>query len=366
MLSLLEVALKLLKKIEDAGFQAYLVGGFVRDYLLGKESRDIDVCTTATPMELCSILEDACIPHENYGSVTVFTKHVRFEITTMRKELGYTKHRRPTEVVYITDLLEDLKRRDFTINTFCMNQTGEVLDLLHAKDDLNQGIIRTVKDSYESFTEDSLRMLRAVRFAVTLSFRLDDAVKEAILQKGYLLRELSYQRKKEELEKIFLCPNAQEGVSLLLSLRLDEDLDLPNLSQLSYFGDLMGIWTLLDVDQVYPFSRNERELMRHIRQVLDLDVLDPVVLYRYGLYVCSIAGDIQHVDKIQITKKHHDLPIHSRKEIALSPSDICASFAISPGPILKEMISFLEEAILRGEVENTKVALTAYLQKKTW
>ncbi|MBO5120050.1 MAG: CCA tRNA nucleotidyltransferase, partial [Bacilli bacterium] len=177
---MLEVALKLLEEITSRGFKAYIVGGFVRDYILGINSNDIDITTSATPKDIKEIFDDSCLPSEDYGSVTVIMKGIRFEITTFRKEIGYIDNRRPAEIKYIDDLYEDLLRRDFTINTICMDQNGEIVDLLNGREDLEMGIIRTVGVSKERFEEDVLRILRAVRFATILDFKLDNEVIEAI------------------------------------------------------------------------------------------------------------------------------------------------------------------------------------------
>src|SRR5699024_1827137 len=111
---MLESALKLLKELTSHDYKAYIVGGFVRDYLLGRESQDIDVCTNATPKEIKEVFEDSFLPTEDYGSVVVNKYGVRFEITTFRKEFSYQDHRKPVEIQYIDDLYQDLLRRDFT------------------------------------------------------------------------------------------------------------------------------------------------------------------------------------------------------------------------------------------------------------
>ena len=130
---MLQEALKLLKKITEHSYDAYIVGGFVRDYILGIESNDIDINTNATPKQIREIFEDSCLPSEDYGSVTVIFKGIRFEITTFRKELTYVNNRKPVEIEYINNLYEDLIRRDFTINTLCMDQDGKIIDMLEGR-----------------------------------------------------------------------------------------------------------------------------------------------------------------------------------------------------------------------------------------
>ena len=230
---MLDIALKLIKKINDNGYQAYIVGGFVRDYILGIDSNDIDINTSATPKQIKEIFKDSCLPNEDYGSVTVINKGIRFEITTFRKEKAYIDNRRPTEIQYINDLYQDLLRRDFTINTLCMNEDGEIIDLLGGRKDIDNKIIRCVGNAEVRFEEDCLRILRAIRFATILDFNLDEDTTFAIIKCRKLLRNLSYYRKKDELDKIFTCPRAREGIDLLLRLGLDKYLDLYRLKDVT-------------------------------------------------------------------------------------------------------------------------------------
>ena len=215
----LEVALQFISQLTKAQYKAYLVGGFVRDYLLGIESNDIDITTNATPKEIKEIFKDNCLPSEDYGSVTVVFKNIRFEITTFRVESLYVDHRKPSEVKYIDDLYQDLLRRDFTINTICMNDKGEIIDYLGGQDDLSKRIIRTVGSAKERFSEDALRILRAIRFATIFSFEFDDDVLEAISECKDLILELSYYRKKQELDKIFASSHAFEGIRYRQTIR---------------------------------------------------------------------------------------------------------------------------------------------------
>ena len=135
---------KIMKQIESSGYEIYLVGGFVRDYILGINSNDIDITTSATPKDIKEIFEDSCLPSEDYGSVTVIKKGIRFEITTFRKDIKYLNNRKPIEIEYVTDLIDDLKRRDFTMNTMCIDSNGNLIDLLDGKEDIHDKVIRTV------------------------------------------------------------------------------------------------------------------------------------------------------------------------------------------------------------------------------
>ncbi len=361
---MLETALKLIKKIEDQGFVAYIVGGFVRDYLLGITSHDIDICTNARPSDIRNIFQDACLPNEAYGSTTVLIKNIHFEITTFRKEITYINNRKPIEFEYIDDLLEDLKRRDFCINTLCMDKNGNIIDLLNGKEDLEKKEINTVGDSYTKFVEDSLRILRAVRFATSLNFSLSSDVKESIKETKQYVLKLSYSRKKEELNKIFTSVHVKYGVKLLLELGLDQQLKLFRLKEITYFEDLIGIWAQLEVDDIYPFTKNEKELMNQIRTVLKLDNLDSLVLYQYGLYVNSIAAGIKGINKKLVTKKYNELSMKSKNEMKITGLDIMKLLHTKPGKYLKEILKDLEEKIITNQLSNEVEALKQYVLEK--
>ena len=359
-----EVALKLLKEIEDYGYKAYIVGGFVRDYLLGIESKDIDITTDATPMELKEIFEDSLLPNEDYGSVIVFKNNIRFEITTFRMEINYSDNRHPMEVKYIDDLYQDLLRRDFTINTICMDSNGEIIDLLHGRDDLDNRIIITVGDSDLKLSQDALRILRAIRFATILDFNLDSCVVNSIHNNKHLLKTLSYNRKKEELEKIFVSSNAKKGISLLLDFGLDVELELNNLDKVTSTDSLIGIWSVLDVGDIYPFTSNEKELITKIREAFKYNNLDPYVLYKYDLYVNSVAGDIKGIDKKDITKAYNELVIKSKSDLDITSQDIMDVLNREPGEYLKDIYDDIIIEILYKRLENKKEKIVSYILSK--
>ena len=294
---MLDVALKLLKELTNKSFKAYIVGGFVRDNILGIESSDIDITTNATPKEIKEIFEDSCVPNEEYGSVIVNKKGIKFEITTFRKEIEYNDKRRPIEIKYIDDLYTDLLRRDFVINTLCIDEKGRILDYLGGQEDIEKKIIRCVGDADSKFKEDSLRILRAIRFATILDFELSDEIIKAIHKNKSSVRALSYQRKKNELDKIFSSPNRDRGIRLLLEFGLQEELDLPNLSSIidSSVNSSIGIWSILNNNK-YPFNKNELDLINNINEAKKYNNLDPYILYKYGLYVNSCAGSIKGID----------------------------------------------------------------------
>lgn len=363
---MLEAALKLLQKLTSHSYKAYIVGGFVRDSLLEMESNDIDIATNATPKQIKEIFTDSCLPSEDYGSVTVMLKGIRFEITTFRKEITYVNNRKPVEIEYIDELLPDLLRRDFTINALCMDEKGNILDLLEGKKDLEDRVIRTIGDPFLKFEEDSLRILRAIRFATILDFSLDEEVKKAIFSKKHLLRNLSYYRKKEELDKIFTSPYCKKGIALLLEFGMDQELEIPNLSSIvsSPVTSLIGIWSILNVGDKYPFQKSELDLIRNVQEARELDPMDPYILYHYGLYVNRVVGEINGEDIKKITKAYQNLPIKSQKEIDVSSSDIMKLLGKGPGKYIHDIYRDLEKEILSGKLENNMKEISSYIQRK--
>ncbi len=349
---MLEKALGLLTLIENEGYRAYLVGGFVRDYLLGIESSDVDIATNATPRQIKEIFPEANLSYEEYGSVTLLYKSVRFEITTFRKENNYANKRSPVQIEYIDNLHEDLLRRDFTVNTICMSKDGTIIDLLNGQEDLDKRIVRSVGDAFLKMEEDTLRILRAIRFSTTLNFELHSEVKSAIDKYKDDLIELSYSRKKEELDKIFGSLNVRKGIDLLCQLRVDESLELFNLSNVVVTDDILGIWAFLNVSDKYPFTNNEKDLMDEINVVKDIDNLDPLNLYNYGLYINTVAGSYKGISKKEITEAYSKLEIKSRKDLNVDVDDIIKIFDNKPGKYLSELFKVLEKAVLVDGVPN--------------
>ena len=331
---------------------------------MGIKSNDIDVATNATPKELKEIFPDCLVSNEDYGSVVVYINGVKVEITTFRKEIDYIDNRKPSKVIYVKDLQEDLVRRDFTINTLCMDENGKVIDYLNGKKDLEMKIIRCVGNPWEKFSEDVLRILRAIRFATILDFELDEDIVKAIKDCKHLLVNLSYNRKKEELDKIFSSSNAKKGIRLLLDLGLDRDLELIRLNKIKNTNSLIGIWSVLDVCDKYPFNSNEKELIKNVNRVIKLNNLDMDTLYKYGLYVNSVAGEIKGIDIKDITKEYNNLVIKSRNEIAITSDEIMEILDREPGSYLKDVYDDLEKMIIYGKLDNDETSIRKYLENK--
>jgi len=211
-------------KLEDAGYEAYVVGGCVRDFLLEKDAKDWDLTTNAKPEEIQKVFPDSFYEN-NFLTVTVRTgseklELAEIEITTYRLEAKYSDKRHPDQVKYAEKLEDDLSRRDFTVNAMAMNDKKEIIDLFDGKTDLKNKVIRTVGNTEERFNEDALRMLRAVRFATTLEFTIEEKTKIAIKKNSIWLEAVSKERIRDEFVKIIMADKAADGIELLRELDL--------------------------------------------------------------------------------------------------------------------------------------------------
>ena len=210
MISVPDYIIKAIDQLEKGGYEAYCVGGCVRDSLLGREPGDWDVCTSATPDEMKKVFEGYRLIETGirHGTLTVIIDRNPIEITTYRTDGAYASHRRPVSVNFIRDLSGDISRRDFTVNAMCCDKNGAVTDMFGGTEDVAHKIIRCVGDPDERFEEDALRIMRALRFAAVLGFTIEQKTAEAIFRKKTLLEYISVERVFSELKKLLCGRNA--------------------------------------------------------------------------------------------------------------------------------------------------------------
>ncbi len=350
-----------LNKLEENSYESYIVGGYVRDNLLGIQSLDIDICTNAKPKEVLELFNCDSVKLYDYGNVSFEDGDYTFEITTFRKDIKYKGNRKPEKIVYIDSFEEDLKRRDFTINAICMDKDGNIIDLHDGRKDLKRKIIRTIGNPDEKLKEDALRILRAIRFATLFKFKLDPELKNAIIDNKDLLKILSYERKKEELNKIFCSKNKKYGVKLLSTLGLLEPLELKDINNVFYTNDLIGIWAMI-TDSDYAFTKREKELINKIKDLQKEDINNPLIQYKYGGYVLSVVSDLKRLNTKKIISKYEKLPIKDKNEINISAEEICEVLNKKPDSFLKDILEDIEVQILTGKVKNEKEVIKKYIK----
>jgi len=200
---------------ETNGYEAYAVGGCVRDSLMPMEPKDWDICTSALPQTTMELFAKHHIIETGlkHGTITLMLEHKPFEITTYRIEGEYSDNRHPDNVEFVDNLKEDLSRRDFTINAMAYNPQRGIVDFFDGEADLNAGIIRCVGDAQKRFEEDALRIMRALRFAAVLGFAIDDKTVEAMYNKRELLKNIAAERIADELNKLIIGKNVRDILS---------------------------------------------------------------------------------------------------------------------------------------------------------
>jgi len=229
-----EAANYIIQTLMAHGYEAYIVGGCVRDSVLGRTPQDWDITTSATPEQTKALFRRTIDTGIEHGTVTIMMDHVGYEVTTYRVDGKYEDHRRPKEVTFTASLLEDLKRRDFTINAMAYNEQEGLVDIFGGAEDLRRGIIRCVGVPQERFDEDALRILRAVRFAAQLDFEIEAKTRQAIREKAEFLRDISAERIQVELTKLITSDHPERiidayelGITAIVLPEFDTMMETP-------------------------------------------------------------------------------------------------------------------------------------------
>lgn len=353
---------KVLRTIEDNGFEAYIVGGYVRDKILGIKTTDVDIATNALLKDLNKMFSIGKCSDMGYGSYRIHTEKYNFDITTYREEYKYLD-RRPTEIKYVNNLLVDINRRDFTINSLCMNKNGEIIDLLNGKEDILNKKIKVIGDIETKFKEDPLRMLRAIRFAITLGFSIEEDALKYIVNHKEDIKALSYQRKRNELELIFISDNLVKGLEYL------KHLDLLSVLEIDYdnfvkVDDILGIWAQLKASPKYAFTKVEMNNINKIREIVKYGKIDRNILFKYDLYIALVAGSILKVSKKEINRIYKNMPIYEYKDITITTKEIIDILNIEPSKIIKDIMEDLKNQILNHNLANNKHVVIKYLESR--
>lgn len=356
---MLDNAIKILNIIEDNGYEAYIVGGYVRDKILGIESFDIDITTNAKPDDLLKLFDNINILNE-YGTSVLLYNDYKYEITTYRKDLSYDDFRRPKIVEYVDTLYEDLLRRDFTINTLCMDKNQNIVDLLGAMDDINNRVIKCVGNPQNKLKEDSLRILRAIRFASVLNFNIESNLLSELRNNSDLLTYLSYDRKKEELNKIFKSHNLNYGIYLIKELGLDKKLEIEAKNRVIYTDNVLGVWSQIDFSSEYNFSNEDKRIINGIRYLIDKRNIDIIDVYKLDKEIINISSQILNIDSNDL---YSNLVIEKRKDINITYEEIISKFDVSDNQI-NDIYVDLEKEILYNNVINEKKEIFNYLETK--
>lgn len=214
-ISLPREVLQIINTFKQNKFEAFIVGGCVRDLIIGNEPKDFDITTNAMPEDTIRLFEKTVPTGIKHGTITVIINDEMFEVTTYRVDGQYSDSRHPEEVFFTRNIEEDLSRRDFTINAMAYNYDKGMIDLFGGKDDINKKIIKTVGDANKRFNEDALRILRAIRFATVLNFEIEQNTYNEVVKNKNLINNISVERIREEFNKILISSNVKIGLKLL-------------------------------------------------------------------------------------------------------------------------------------------------------
>lgn len=233
-----ENANRIIRTLQEAGYEAYIVGGCVRDAVLNKEPDDWDITTSAKPIEVKKLFDRTIDTGLQHGTVTVMFGKEGYEVTTYRVDGKYEDHRRPNSVTFTSNLVEDMKRRDFTINAMAYNDAEGIVDHFHGVEDLESHVIRCVGNPSERFDEDALRILRALRFSAQLDFEIDENTKEAIRNQAEFLKDISAERINVELTKLLMSDHPERlitayelGVTRIILPEFDAMMETPQVNR---------------------------------------------------------------------------------------------------------------------------------------
>jgi tRNA adenylyltransferase len=369
-------AINILEKFNEAGYEAYFVGGCVRDYLLNDEFSDIDITTNALPEEVKQIFRKSIDTGIQHGTVTILVDEDSFEVTTFRTEDDYIDHRTPEKVEFVSDLKEDLDRRDFTINAMALDSNGKLYDYHCGERDLRNKVIKTVNNPNERFFEDALRMLRSFRFSSKLGFEIEENTLKAIKNNAELIKFVSIERIVNEFRKLLTGRGNKRSLELLLDSKLNNYIPfLDEISKIIDFSNYTFCQSLYILSKINDISFEKlKELKLSNKEIKQIKIYEKInedfssnvpleiILYNYDVNdVTFIASYSNYCDKEDIEKIK--LPIKSFNDIAITSMEIISIIDKPAGPWIKEIIKKLEEDIILYKIDNTKKDILDFLMK---
>lgn len=282
----------------ENNYEAYMVGGCVRDCILGLSPKDYDITTSAKPHITENLFNKTIPTGLEHGTVTVVIENENFEVTTYRTEGNYLDNRRPESVHFVSDIKEDLSRRDFTINAFAYNDKAGLVDYFEGLNDLNNKVIKAVADPNIRFQEDALRMLRAIRFSAQLNFTIDDNTLNAIKTNRNLIKNISIERIRDELCKMLISDNPSKGLNLLKDTEILEII-LPEIHALIEYTPLC--------------NNHNRDVFEHTLKVIHNTESNLV------LRLSALFHDIGKLNTLTaLPSGHHYFPGHSEESAIIT------------------------------------------------
>lgn len=367
----------ILDTLQKNGFEAYYVGGSVRDYLMDVSIGDIDITTNALPEDIQNIFPRTIDVGVEHGTVIVVINKTPFEVTTYRTETTYSDYRRPDSVSFTTSIKEDLARRDFTMNAVAMDRMFKIYDPYNGQLSIKNKEIVTVGDPYERFNEDALRMLRAIRFVSQLDFKLNESTFNGIVKLASNVQYISVERIVQELKKLYSGVNVSHAKSLLIHSKIlkfipyYKKLNIDDIKKTNVHSLINEIIIQQILNENNHF-KNELKLSNdeknNIKNSLSFyndlgENESPIILaYNYNEHIILNLKNIisennflnqqylNQIDDILLEKKR--LKIRSKKDLAVNGNDLMKTLNRHGGPWLKEVLSEIERNVLFNKLDN--------------
>ena len=369
-------AIDILKIFNRNGYEAYFVGGCVRDYLLVEEFSDIDITTNALPEEVKKIFRKSIDTGIQHGTVTILVNGEGYEVTTFRTEDEYTNHRAPEKVEFVSNLREDLDRRDFTINAMALDSNGKLYDYHKGESDLTCKVIKTVNNPNDRFYEDALRMLRAFRFSSKLGFEIEKDTLEAIKKNAELIKFVSIERIVNEFKKLLSGKGNLRSLELLLDSKLNtyipflEEIEI--IQDFSKYSFCQSLYILSKINDISFDILKELKLSnKEVKLIKEFDKINTdfvrkipleLILYKYNFEdVVFIAEYFSYNNRNNI--ENCKLTINSFDEVDITSQEIISTIGEKPGPWIKSVVSELEHEILLNRLDNNRKDILDFLSK---
>lgn len=372
-----QAAKEVINLIEQAGFEAFIVGGAVRDYYLNKDNHDVDIATSALPEEIKNIFSRTVDVGIEHGTILVLDCGEPIEVTTYRTETTYSDHRRPDAVRFVRNLQEDLKRRDFTMNAMALSKTDEFIDFYNGRVHIDHKVICAVGEPVERFDEDALRMLRAIRFAAQLNFSIEAKTFQAIQLKAATISYIAMERIQQELSKVFTADFAHVGIHYLEQSTLGKYLpgEFTHQNWLKFHSDNPQVgWAyfcLLNKQDTsllstYRCSNKDKQFAKSVLAALERlrNGIRPIDLLYFEMPILHTAYQFTEwqdekisVSFEELVRQKNSLPIQHVHELAISGKDLLEWSQQKRGPWIKESLDAAIHAVLNDKVQNDKQQL---------
>lgn len=385
-------AFEIMERIEAAGGEAFIVGGSVRDAMIGRPIGDIDIATSLRPEEIQEIFDKVIPIGIEHGTVMIRYQSESYEVTTYRKEEGYEDFRHPDEVTFVGDIREDLARRDFTMNAMAMGKDQRIVDPFGGQKAIEERVIEAVGHPGERFREDPLRMIRAVRFASQLGFSIESETEQAIIEQAPLLKHIAIERIANEMIKLLAGHHFSHGLRVLQTTRMMEELPLlqsqfnitnhvPYLSlktwpeAISYFvergiGENVKVWV-----KEWKLSNQVRHTAESLgvaySQYKIMFSITPWLVYKLPRFldqsflrlIQAIHGEDAGL-RMQFMEQVNELPIKNRKDLAFQAADLIHLFPDEQkGPWIAKYLNRIEWAVVEGNIRNDYEIIKEWVQQ---